>query len=355
MTGRSVRDLAAEVADDGADVDDLLGAITRVHGRHGAPSLLETRGVDPRHDLEAWCRRDVRVALPGSASWPSRLDPLPDPPVLLAIRGSLPAPDVPTVAVVGQRRATSHGREVAAWLADAVARLGVAVVSGGAVGIDAAAHGAAVAAAGTTLVLLGCGHDVDYPRPHAIAGGLFDRVLEAGGALVSESLPSAQPRAHRVLARNRLVAALADAVVVVEGGARSGALNTASHAADQGVPVLAVPGDVRAPGSVAPNQLLAEGAAPCRDPDDILAAIGGNLELRAPPSAAPGSTAAPSVLPDDVAAVLAQSFPRPIQVDDLAATTGRDAGSLLAMVTQARIAGEVATDIEGVRLRRARP
>src|SRR5690606_1664623 len=129
----------------------------------------------------------------------------------------------------------------------------------GAVGIDAAAHRAALESGGTTTVVLGCGHGVPYPRAHAVPGGLFDRVLDTGGALASELLPDEPPRAWQVRARNRLVAALVDVVVVVEGGARSGSLLTATAAADRGVTVMAVPGDVRAPGSVAPHRLLAEG------------------------------------------------------------------------------------------------
>lgn len=306
---------------------------------------------DPAIDrvLDSWRRREVEVVVPGHPDWPERLAVLQDAPDLLAVRGTLD-PNRPAAAIVGQRRATPYGREVAAWIADGIARAGVTVVSGGAVGIDAAAHRAAVDADAPTTVVLGCGHAVPYPRPHAVAGGLFDRVVETGGGIVSECLPDAEPKAFRVLARNRLIAALADVVVVVEGQHRSGALNTASHAADQGVPVLAVPGDVRAPGSAAPLRLLAEGAGPCRGPEDVLAAIGQGLGVD-PDDLGPGPD--PTLLPEAVRGVLGAMFPRPIPLDDLARQSGMAVGGLMALVTRARIAGLVTSDETGIRLRRA--
>jgi DNA processing protein len=187
---------------------------------------------------------------------------------------------------------------------------------------------------------------VAYPRQHARPGGLFDRVLDHGGWLLSELLPGTEPKPHAVLSRNRIVAGLADAVVVVEGGARSGALRTAACAGDLGVPVLAVPGDVRAPGSAAPHRLLGEGAAPCASPDDLLATLGETAE--------PGQDAAvASCLPPDVAACLGRRWPRPVPVDVLAEQAGVTAGPLLAALTRAQVAGEVVRAPEGVRLTRA--
>jgi DNA processing protein len=310
--------------------------------------------------VEAWRRRGVTVALVGDAAYPARLGhgwPHTDGPVLLAWTGQ-PPDGAPAVGLVGARRATAYGTGVAAWLAATVARAGGRVVSGGARGIDAAAHEAALETPGGTSVVLGCGHDVAYPRSHAAPGGLFDRVLDDGGTLLSELLPHEPPHAGNVRARNRIVAGLVDALVVVEGGARSGALLTAGAAADRGTAVLAVPGDVRAPGSTAPHRLLAEGAAPCRGPDDLLLALG-VAQREATPE--PGTRAAgpagtpPGVLglPDDVAAELTSAWPRPVQVDDLAERTGRGIPGLLAALTQAKVAGLLAESVDGVRLRRA--
>ncbi len=321
--------------------------------------VIATSG-DPTQTAERvfidWCHEGVRVGLRGDPAYPARLAAFDDAPPLLAVRGAWP-PDVATVAIVGSRAATSYGRGIAAWLAEAAALAGVHVVSGGARGVDAAAHEAAVGVGGTTTVVLGCGHRVAYPRPHATPGGLFARIVEGGGGLVSEFLPGAPPRAHRVRARNRIVSALADVVVVVEGGARSGTLLTATRAADQGVTVLAVPGDVRAPGSAAPHRLLAEGAGVCAGPQDlldVLALSGRPRAVLAPRTGASGAGAA-GVLAPEVHRVLADAWPRAVSVEDLARRSGTSAGGLLAALTRARLAGEVAQDNEGIRLRRAPP
>ena len=320
------------VAAPGTDPEQLRRVVLQ------APDQTAT-GVD---DATAWLERGVRVALRGDPGYPRGLaakDPA-GAPAVLASRGRVPPG--PSVAIVGARRASGYGVAVAAWLADAAARAGVVVVSGGAVGIDAAAH---QAADGHTVAVLGCGHGVDYPHPHARRGGLFDRLVEDGGAIVSSYLPSTPPRPHVVRARNRLVAALADALVIVEGGARSGSLVTAGHAADLGVPVLAVPGDVRQPGSAAPHLLLAEGAAPCRDPADLLAAVG--------TSSVAAAASPPSALPPGVHGHLARAWPRPVRLDELARRSGISTGQLLASITSARVHGEVVEGHDGVRLRTA--
>lgn len=308
--------------------------------------------------VENWSAAGVRAALVGDAAYPRRLAegwPQTDGPVVLAWRGT-PIPDVPTVAVVGARRASGYGTAVAAWLAEAAAAAGVRIVSGGAVGIDAAAHTAALGLPGGTTVVLGCGHSVSYPRPHARPGGLFERIIDHAGTVASELLPHEPPHAGQVRARNRIVAGLADVVVVVEGGERSGALLTAGAAAERGRTVLAVPGDVRADGSVAPHRLLAEGAAPCTGPADLLEVLGADPVVPAGEDAGgtpAGKAAAISALPAEVHALLAARWPRPVRIDELAHTTGLPVGRLLAAITRARVAGEVSDGTEGIRLRRA--
>lgn len=307
--------------------------------------------------LDAWSVAGVRVALVGDASYPVRLAegwPQTDGPTLLAWRGT-PIPDVPTVAIVGARRASGYGTAVAAWLAEAAGAAGLRIVSGGALGIDAAAHTAAVESPGGTTVVLGCGHGIAYPRPHARPGGLFDRIVDHAGTVASELLPQEPPHAGQVRARNRIVAGLADVIVVVEGGDRSGALLTAGAAAERGRTVLAVPGDVRAEGSAAPHRLLAEGAAPCTGPPDLLEAVGATAFANGAgaDSDEPRVREVVSTLPSDVHALLAARWPRPVRIDDLARGTGRAIGPLLAGITRARVAGEVADGSDGIRLRRA--
>lgn len=337
--------------------------------------------------VHLWNERACAISIIGDPTYPALLAegwPQTDAPCLLVRRGQ-PLIERPTVAMVGARRASAYGTGVTSWLAQAAADAGARVVSGGALGIDAAAHRAAASRLGGTAVVLGCGHAVDYPRPHARPGGLFDEVMEHAGALLGELLPSEPPRAGMVRARNRIVAGLADVVVVVEGSSTSGALLTAGAAAERGRPVLAVPGDIRAPGSAAPHRLLQEGAAPCTDPTDLIDALqisprhdshggtagGSTLPVGSPgpdrradnagtadtaSGATPSSVVSPtrlSALGGELYEVLARAWPRPVHIDDLAAVSGRPTGEILATLTRAQLAGELAQDATGIRLRRA--
>jgi DNA processing protein len=370
-----------EVTAPGSSPEFVARLVARLVGPRGAPLTIAReaaaragaerdevlRALAPRPGAECaaaagraaaqWHALGVVAAIVGDPAYPAALAdgwPATGAPPLVAWRGPVGGlPRRPAVAIVGARRASSYGTGVAGWLATAAGEAGCVVVSGGAVGIDAAAHEAAIAAGAPTVAVLGCGHARRYPRPHATRGGLFERLLAAGGCLVSELPPEAPPKPPNVLARNRLVAGIADAVVVVEGGERSGTLRTAAAALERGVPVLAVPGDVRAPGSAAPHRLLADGAAPCTGPRDLLEVVGGvgasADEHR--PSGDGGER--PSVLPDPVRAELVRRWPRPVRVDDLAGSVGVPVGGLLGALTRARIAGEVAEGAEGVRLRRA--
>jgi DNA processing protein len=343
-------------------------------GPSGAATLLASIAGSPPGWLDvamlrvlgAWERLGVRVAIVGDPTYPARLAegwPALDAPTLLAWRGSPPTDAGPGVAIVGARVASAYGLEVATWLAESVARAGGRVVSGGAVGVDAAAHRAALGLPGGTTVVLGCGHSVTYPAGHARRGGLFDRVLDDGGTLVSELLPEVQAHPGVIRARNRILAGLAEVTVVVEGGSRSGALITATAAAERGRAVLAVPGDVRAPGSAAGLRLLAEGAEPCGSPADVLAHLPPVALARhavrpagsgsASVAAASDPAAAAGALAPAVLRLLQRAWPRPLDVDELAQESGVAAAPLLTMLTRARLAGGL-EDVEGgVRLRRA--
>jgi DNA processing protein len=206
--------------------------------------------------------------------------------------GSLDGLCAPCVAIVGTRAPSDDGRRRARRLASALARSGVCVVSGLALGIDGAAHEGALDAGAPTIGVLGGGHARFFPPRHRELGA---RMIAAGGAVVSPFPPEAQPKPWMFLARNAVIAALADAVVVVEAAARSGALNTAGHAADRGIPVLAFPGDVERPKAAGCNALIRDGATLVRDADDVLAAL---------PSLPPRDTAAaPLLVVDDPPAV----------------------------------------------------
>jgi DNA processing protein len=241
-------------------------------------------------NLDASVPTTARMAKPpvsgvvrGAALYPKRL--LRDgarPPSRLFVCGSLP-PAERVIAVVGARAASTEGCAAAAQLAGELGRRGYAVVSGGALGIDAAAHRGALEAGAATFAVLGCGVDIIYPDRHV---DLFDQIAAQGG-LLSEYAAGTQPRGGNFPARNRLIAALADVVVVVEAGLRSGALSTATWGRKLGVPVLAMSG------SAGTDRLLRSGAARAirRGPQaaqDVLDRLAGRTPVGLPdPASAP--------------------------------------------------------------------
>lgn len=230
--------------------------------------------------------RGIRLVAYGSPGYPERLVHLHDPPLLLYLRGSADLADRRIrgiVAIVGTRRATPYGRRMAREIATGLAEAGWAVVSGMARGIDGAAHTAALDARGATIGVLGSGLDFAYPAAHR---SLYRRMIR-GGLLVSEFAPSTPPAPGLFPRRNRIIAALAEAVVVVQAPARSGALITADHALDLGRDVLAVPGPVGLDASVGTHRLLREGAAVATCTDDVLDQIEGPSDGAGTPRAAP--------------------------------------------------------------------
>jgi DNA processing protein len=214
----------------------------------------------------------IQVLLPTQAGYPKRLEALGWDSVL-HVRGELSA-HKPAVAIVGARAASRSGMDRAHALARHLAGVGVQVVSGGALGIDGAAHQGSLEGGGTTTVVLGSGVDVVYPERHA---ALFDQIVERGGALVSMFPRGLKPRAGTFIKRNPLIAALADVVIVVEAEVRSGSMSTARAAREQGRVLAACPGS---PGTM---RLLAGGAtALVETGEDALAAVAGTPRLHAP-------------------------------------------------------------------------
>ena len=205
---------------------------------------------------------DLSIVTLEDAAYPGRLRSIEMPPPILFVRGDLAALSLRNaVAVVGTRRPSDGGRRIAARIAGAIARCGGAVVSGLAVGIDGAAHAAAVAEAGRTVGVLGGGHGRIYPRAHA---RLVDAIVAEGGVVLSELPPDTEPTPGTFPRRNRLISGLSDATVVVEAGARSGALITASWALEQGRACFLVPGSIDAPTSSGCLAFLREWAGEAR-------------------------------------------------------------------------------------------
>jgi DNA processing protein len=212
--------------------------------------------------------------VPGDDEWPVCLDDLGHrAPLALWVVGEAHLADVAakSVAVVGARACTTYGEHVAADLAAGLGDRGWTVVSGGAYGIDAAAHRGSLAVDAPTVAVLACGVDVAYPAAH---DGLL-RSVRARGAVVSELPPGARPTRRRFLDRNRVIAALGRGTVVVEAAVRSGALNTAGHADELSRTVMAVPGPVTSPASAGCHELLrTRGAALVTDAADVLDLVG---------------------------------------------------------------------------------
>jgi DNA processing protein len=208
------------------------------------------------------------------------------PPDLSALntRGRWPLPAGPRVAIVGSRRPSPYGEAVAEQLAADLSRAGVIVVSGLALGCDAAAHRGALTAGGVTVAVMGTGVDIVYPAAHL---HLAEEIVAGGGALVSQFPKGALPRRQNFPARNVTMAALSDAVVVVEAVQGSGALITAEAALDLHKEVMAVPGSIFSPMSVGTHNLIRDGAALVQNARDVLAAIGAGGEVLDDPLAAP--------------------------------------------------------------------
>ena len=234
-------------------------------------SLLGPHSPDPGEVAAHLNDLGARFVLPGDPGWPFAAAP-PDPPCAwLFVAGPDPPGPAVSAAIVGGRGASTLRRATARSLAMGLAGAGICVVSGGAIGVDASAHCGALDAGGHTLVVLGCGLDVPYPRRNV---ELFRRVREAGGTLLAEHPSGARPLAVHFLPRNRLIAALSGAVVVVEAALGSGSLSTARAAGSRGAgQVLAVPGAPWDRGAAGCNDLIRDGATLVRGLDDVLEAL----------------------------------------------------------------------------------
>jgi len=214
--------------------------------------------------------KEIYFAKKGDKNFPKELLETPWPPKGIYIKGEMES-EAPKVAIVGTRRATSYGKDIAFKIAETLAQEGVIIVSGLALGIDSAAHEGALAAGGKTWAVLGSGIENIWPRSNLKLAG---RILEAGGALISEYPNESKAQFFTFPQRNRIVAGLSKLVIVVEAPEKSGALITARLALEAGREVAAVPGDITRANFLGANRLLREGAHPIAEPQDALYLIG---------------------------------------------------------------------------------
>lgn len=291
------------------------------------------RGMTPERVLAGLQQLGIAALTLLDPEYPANLRQVADPPPVLFVRGSLAEQDAVAVALVGTRRATTYGRAVAERLAGELAQRGVTIVSGLARGIDTVAHHAAVRAGGRTIAVLGNGLDQVYPPGNANLASTI--VSSRQGALVSEFAPGIPPDAVNFPRRNRIISGLSQLTVIVEAGARSGALITADFALEQGRDVLAVPGNILSPQSDGANLLLRQGAIPVTCADDVLECLG---------YTGPGPPSLARHMPDlepietTVWCALGQE---PRHLNDLARGVAMPAGSLSATLAVLEVKGFV--------------
>ena len=240
----------------------------RFLGKAVLEKLRQARSEQYFYSLFARMEKEGMRAIPRvNDGYPAQLSDIYDPPPTLYALGEVAPEEARRFAIVGSRRCTRDGQRAAREFAEVLAREDVTIISGMANGIDTAAHEGALIAYGRTIALLGCGADVIYPPENE---ELYHRILDGGGAVVSEYLPGMPPLRAHFPARNRIISGLSQGVLIVEGKEKSGAMITVNAALDQNRDVFAVPGSIYSPLSAAPNRLIVEGAIPALSGWDIL-------------------------------------------------------------------------------------
>ena len=317
-------------------------------------ALLRRALADEERLLGGLAKKKMALVLREDAQYPPLLRQIAHPPHLLYVYGETDLTDRFPVAVVGTRRASAYGlthtREIAAELA----QTGVCVVSGLALGIDAAAHTGALDGGGRTVAVLGSALDKPYPQENE---PLMRRILESGGSVVSEYAPGTPPSRYSFLQRNRIIAGMCLGTLVTEGPRRSGALNTATRTLENGREVFALPGNVDSPGAQLPNMLISEGARLVTGAADILSAL--VIEPKDAPKAAQAAVAPmeapaekkphiPGGLDETQRAICAALLAGEADFDALCAVSGLESDELGALLIEMEMDGLV-TPLAGTR------
>lgn len=317
-------------------------------------ALLRHALADEARLLGGLAKKKMALVLREDAQYPPLLRQIAHPPHLLYVYGETDLTDRFPVAVVGTRRASAYGlthtREIAAELA----QTGVCVVSGLALGIDAAAHTGALDGGGRTVAVLGSALDKPYPQENE---PLMRRILESGGSVVSEYAPGTPPSRYSFLQRNRIIAGICLGTLVTEGPRRSGALNTATRTLENGREVFALPGNVDSPGAQLPNMLISEGARLVTGAADILSAL--VIEPKDAPKAAQAAVVPmeapaekkphiPGGLDETQRAICAALLAGEADFDALCAVSGLESDELGALLIEMEMDGLV-TPLAGTR------
>lgn len=217
--------------------------------------------------IARFCKQNnVKLVSYADADYPNCLKQIANPPLVLYVKGKLPAACY-SIAIVGSRSCTEYGRRAATYFSEQLARCGIPIISGGARGIDTAAHKACLAAGGQTVAVLGCGLDIVYPEEN---GRLYTEIVAQGGAVITEYAPGVLPFNYNFPARNRIIVGLSQGVLVAEAAKRSGAIITANLATDAGREVYCVPGNIFDRTSIGCHELIRTGAKLIDKPEHIL-------------------------------------------------------------------------------------
>ena len=315
----------------GSPPPDLWEVVVTTVGAEEAEGLLPALRAEAGRALEDAARAGISAISRDDPAYPPLLAAIPDPPLVLWIRGSPASLVAPAVAIVGSRAASAYGLEVAGRLAEDLGAAGAAVVSGLARGVDSAAHRGALAAGGRTVAVLGSGLRRVYPPEH---GQLADTIAETG-AVVTEWPPATPPRAPNFPARNRIISGLSLGVVVVEAAERSGSLITAGFALEQGREVMAVPGSVLTGRYRGGHALIRDGAAVVESAEDVIACLR-DSPLRFVNNPVAQTEAEP---PHPVLSLLDPGEAE--DIDTLAARSGLEPAQLLPRLLELELQGEV--------------
>lgn len=307
-------------------------------GLEPAGAWLDNEAVSLCAEAKSWAGPDRRVLVYSDPCYPPLLRTLVAPPLALYVAGEVASLAQPQVAVVGSRSASGAGLRIARQLADALARAGLVVTAGLAVGIDGSAHRGALAAGGRTIAVLGSGLKRIYPGSHS---RLAEEIAVGGGALVSEFSLEAAPLPRHFPQRNRLISGLSLGVVVVEASPRSGSLITARHALDQGRELFAVPGSIHNPLARGCHRLLRDGACLVESAADILE------ELGLPPAPTPESARAEAPLPASMQEFLGHVGFSPVLPEALVESSGLTIAEISSMLIDLEIRGYVCSQNDG--------
>lgn len=266
---------------------DIIAALSKGSRKRNGKSVLSpqqaenllkaTQEDEILRKMEDYEKRGIRFIPMGSPEYPKRFLNLRDAPAGIYVKGSLPS-EQPTCGMVGARGCTAYGRAMSEKYAGVLAKGGIQIISGMALGIDGACSRSALAAGGSTFVVLGSGVDVIYPKENT---DLYYEILMKGGGIISEYPPGTAPLAWQFPHRNRLIAALSDLLLVMEARKKSGTLSTVGYALDLGKDVYALPGRVTDPLSESCNQLIREGAGMLFSPEEVISVLTRNkIEMR---------------------------------------------------------------------------